>query len=292
MIWLIGSKGMLGSDVESLLDENEFEYLSSDLEFDITRIEQLKAFVFGKKIDYIINCAAYTAVDKAEDEPYKAFRINAEGVLNIAKIAKEKNAILIHISTDYVFDGEKDGPYIEEDKPNPTGVYGKSKREGEIHIQNTLKKYYIIRTAWLYGLHGNNFVYTMLKLFKEKEGLKVVSDQWGSPTYTKDLAGAIIEIVKSKSTDYGIYHFTNEGKTNWYEFAKSIYARAKEIGIITRDIDILPITTSEYPTKVKRPKNSYLSKDKIKTAFNIHINHWEDALNSFLAEVKSVGITV
>jgi dTDP-4-dehydrorhamnose reductase len=292
MIWLIGNKGMLGSDVESLLQDSDMEYLSSDLEVDITGIEQLKAFVFGKKIDYIINCAAYTAVDKAEDEPERAFRINAEGVANIATIAKEKNAVLIHISTDYVFDGEKQGPYTEEDKPNPTGVYGKSKLEGELHIQNILKQYYIVRTAWLYGLHGKNFIYTMLRLFKEKESLKVVSDQWGSPTYTRDLAEVIIKIINSKSSEYGIYHFTNVGRTNWYQFAKSIHTRAKEIGIITRDIDLLPVTTWEYPTKAKRPQNSYLSKDKIKTVFDFHITQWEDALNNFLNKLKSTGAAI
>lgn len=292
MIWLIGNRGMLGSDVESLLKQNKLEYMSSDLEVDITSIEQLRNFVSGKKIDSIINCAAYTAVDRAEDEPDKAFKINAEGASNIARIAKEKNAVLIHISTDYVFDGEKQGPYTEEDEPNPTGVYGKSKHQGELHIQNILKQYYIIRTAWLYGLHGNNFVYTMLTLFKEKESLKVVSDQWGSPTYTKDLAEAIIKIVKRNSSDYGIYHFTNEGKTNWFEFSKSIYTRAKEKGIITRDIDLLPVKTSEYPTKAKRPQNSYLSKEKIKAVFDIHIMHWEDALNIFLNKVKAAGITI
>ncbi len=292
MIWLIGNKGMLGSDVELLLNENRFDYLSSDIEVDITRYEHLRDFVSDKKINWIINCSAYTAVDQAEDEPDKAFQINAEGVSNIARIAKEKNTVLIHISTDYIFDGEKQGPYTEEDEPNPTGVYGKSKHQGELHIQNILKQYYIVRTAWLYGLHGNNFVYTMLKLFNEKESLKVVSDQWGSPTYTKDLAEAIIKIVNNKSNDYGIYHFTNEGRTNWYDFAKSIYTRAKEIGIITRHIDLLPVTTAEYPTKAKRPRNSYLSKDKIKSIFDIHINRWEDALNTFLNKVKSAGVAV
>ena len=292
MIWLIGNKGMLGSDVESLLKQNEFEHLSSDLEVDITNYEQLKDFVNDKKIDWIINCAAYTAVDRAEDEPDKAFLINAKGVLNIARIAKEKGAILIHISTDYVFDGNKEGTYTDKDKPNPTGVYGKSKLQGEIYIQDVLTRYYIIRTAWLYGLHGNNFVYTMLRLFKEKESVKVVSDQWGSPTYAKDLAKAIVKILKSKHNSYGIYHFTNEGKTNWYEFAKAIYIRSKGMGIINRDIKIVPISSTEYPTKAKRPKNSYLSKDKIKRIFNIHINHWEDALNDFLDAVKFEGIKV
>jgi len=285
MIWLIGNKGMLGNDVESLLRENKLEYLSSDLEVDITRIEQLRNFVSGKKIDYVINCAAYTAVDRAEDEPDKAFQINAQGALNIAKIAKEKNAVLIHISTDYVFNGEKHGAYTEEDEPKPTGVYGKSKREGEIHIQNILKKYYIIRTAWLYGIHGNNFVYTMLRLFKEKESLKVVSDQWGSPTYTKDLAEAILKIIKSNSSDYGIYHFTNEGKTNWYKFAEEIYKKAKEYELVTHNIDIIPISIDEYSNKAKRPKNSHLSKQKIKDAFKLKISTWQDSLNDFLKQI-------
>ena len=288
MVWLIGSGGMLGSDVEILLKEYGGEYVASDLEIDITDIDCLKKFVNEKQIEWIINCAAYTAVDKAEEEPEKAFRLNADGALNIAQIALDKGARLIHISTDYVFDGEKQGPYTEDDIPCPVGIYGKSKLQGEENIRKTLKEYFIIRTAWLYGKNGNNFVNTMLRLFKERENVKVVSDQWGSPTYTKDIAGAVINIVKSKSDKYGIYHFTNEGKTNWHEFAKSIHEKAKNYELIQKDIDIISITSAEYPAKAKRPKNSLLSKDKINLAFGVKIRNWQDALEDFIKDISGL----
>ncbi len=289
MVWLIGSRGMLGSDVEILLKEYGGECVASDIEIDITDIDCLKKFVNEKQIEWIINCAAYTAVDKAEEEPEKAFRLNADGALNIAKIALDKGAKLIHISTDYVFDGEKQEPYTENDSPNPVGIYGKSKLQGEENIRKTLKEYFIIRTAWLYGKNGNNFVNTMLRLFEERESVKVVSDQWGSPTYTKDLAGTVINIVKSKSDKYGIYHFINEGKTNWHEFAKTIHEKAKNYELIQKDIDIISITSAEYPAKAKRPENSLLSKDKINLAFGVKIRNWQDALEDFIIEIKNQG---
>lgn len=286
MIWLIGNKGMLGSEVEELLKENNFSYVASDLETDITDYLVLKRFVKNKKIEWIINCAAYTAVDKAEKEIEKAYGINRDGVKNIAKIASKNKAKLIHISTDYVFDGKKDKQYAysEEDIPKPVGIYGKSKLAGEDEIKILLNKYFIIRTAWLYGINGSNFVYTMLRLFKEKKLVKVVDDQWGSPTYAIDLAEFILEIIKINGADYGIYHFTNEGITNWYQFAKAIYDKAKKIGIINsgRNIEIKPIKTAEYPTAVVRPKNSILSKKKIKEKFNINIRKWDEALEEFL----------
>ena len=291
MIWLIGNKGMLGSEVEELLKENNFSYVASDQETDITDYLVLKRFVKNKKIEWIINCAAYTAVDKAEKEIEKAYGINRDGVKNIAKIASENKSKLIHISTDYVFDGKKDKQYAysEEDIPNPMGIYGKSKLAGEDEIKKLLNNYFIIRTAWLYGVNGSNFVYTMLRLFKEKKLVKVVDDQWGSPTYAIDLAEFILEIIKINGADYGIYHFTNEGVTNWYQFAKAIYDKAKKIGIINsgRNIEIKPIKTAEYQTAVVRPMNSILSKKKIKETFNINIRKWDEALDDFLNNLPS-----
>ena len=228
MIWLIGNKGMLGSDLEIKVRDAGIEYFASDIEIDITNIESMRKYLKDKKIKWIINCSAYTAVDKAEDEPEKAFKINSEGVLNIARLAKENNAVLIHISTDYVFDGNKEGAYTEEDKTNPVGVYGKSKLEGERNIVKALPEYFIIRTAWLYGRNGNNFVHTMLRLFSDRNELKVVQDQFGSPTNAKDLADVIVNIVKNNSDKHGIYNFTNNGRTNWYEFASTIYELARE----------------------------------------------------------------
>ena len=286
MIWLIGNKGMLGSEVEELLKENNFSYVSSDQETDITDYLVLKRFVKNKKIEWIINCAAYTAVDKAEKEIEKAYGINRDGVKNIAKIASENKSKLIHISTDYVFDGKKDKQYAysEEDIPNPMGIYGKSKLAGEDEIKKLLNNYFIIRTAWLYGVNGSNFVYTMLRLFKENNLVKVVSDQWGTPTYTGDLAEAIIRIAKSNSDQFGIYHFTNEGTTTWYGFAKEIYIQAKKFGLTDaeKETKIVPIMTEEYPTAAVRPKNSILSKEKIKQTFNLEIRSWIGALKDFL----------
>ena len=286
MIWLIGNKGMLGNDVEEVLGKNNEKYIASDIDVDITNYYELESFVRRKGIDWIINCSAYTAVDKAEDEPEKAFRINADGALNIAKIAKLKGSKLIHISTDYVFDGQKKEPYIEEDEPNPLGVYGKSKLEGERNVKSILNDYFIIRTAWLYGKNGNNFVYTMLRLFDERDEVKVVSDQFGSPTHTVDLAWLIYEITKKNSKEYGIYHFTNEGKISWYDFAKRIYDISREMGIVKREVKIIPISTNEYPTKAKRPINSYLSKEKVKKIFNLNIRSWNEALRDFLLSLK------
>lgn len=282
MIWLIGNKGMLGTDVESLLKNEGMNYIASDQEIDITNVDELQKFAQSKPITWIVNCAAYTAVDKAEDEPKLAFKINAEGPQNIAAVAKQIGAKLIHISTDYVFDGTKKDAYTETDTPNPLGVYGASKLLGEDNIKKTLNEHFILRTAWLYGKHGNNFVYTMLRLFKERDEVRVVGDQFGTPTYAPDLAQVILKIMQINSKAYGIYHFTNEGKTTWYDFASQIYGTAKQRGLVTKDIVILKITTDQYPTKAKRSQNTYLSKEKIQKTFNIDVRPWQKGLNDFL----------
>ena len=286
MIWLIGNKGMLGNDVEILLRKEGLDFIATDMDIDITDYELLNRFAERKRIDWIINCSAYTAVDKAEDEPEKAFKINADGVKNIAKVAMFKNARLIHISTDYVFNGRKKKPYTESDPPNPIGVYGKSKLLGEENIKSVLASYFIIRTAWLYGKNGNNFVNTMLKLFNIRDEVKVVSDQFGSPTYTVDLAKLILKIIENNSENYGIYHFTNEGKISWFDFASKIYEIAKEIGTVKKEVKVIPISNYEYTTKAKRPIDSYMSKEKVKEAFGIKIRPWDKALREFLLSLN------
>lgn len=286
MIWLIGNRGMLGTEVEALLRQRNLPYFASDKEVDITEPEQLQQFVAGKPLSWIINCSAYTAVDRAEDEPALAFRVNADGPRNIAEIARNKGAKLIHISTDYVFDGTKEGAYLETDIPNPLGVYGRSKYQGEVHIQKTLKDHFILRTSWLYGKHGNNFVYTMLRLFKERDEVRVVGDQWGSPTYAPDLAGALLEIIHLNSVTYGIYHFTNEGEVSWYDFACEVYRMARNKQLLTKDVVIQRIVTEDYPTKAQRPQNSYLSKEKIKSAFNIFVRPWDAGLHDFFEGIN------
>ncbi|MBU2496288.1 MAG: dTDP-4-dehydrorhamnose reductase [Candidatus Omnitrophica bacterium] len=290
MIWLIGNKGMLGQDVEKLLKRKRLSYLASDKEVDIKNYQILKEFTKDIKIEWIINCTGYTDVDKAEKEIEKAFLINRDGVRNISKIALEKQAKLVHISTDYVFNGEKNKhlSYTEDDKTEPINLYGKSKLAGEKETKETFKKYFIIRTAWLYGRGGKNFVSTMLKLFKEKEEIKVVSDQWGSPTYTVDLAEVILKMINNDSDKFGIYHFTNEGVTNWYEFAREIYRKSKKLGIIdsNKEVGIRGIETKEYPTPAQRPKWSLLSKEKIKRELNLDIRNWEGALEDFLTTLS------
>jgi dTDP-4-dehydrorhamnose reductase len=291
MIWLIGNKGMLGNDVEKLLEERGLTYCVSDNEVDISDYKILEKFGKDKKIKWIINCSGYTKVDKAEEEIDEAFRINKDGVRNIALFSANRQIRLIHISTDYVFDGRQEGDavaYSEDDKTNPITIYGKSKLAGEEETKKILEEYFIIRTAWLYGLQGNNFVYTMLRLFKERDVIKVVDDQWGSPTYTVDLAGAILKIIEDDSVSYGIYHFTNEGMTSWYEFARAIYKKAKRLGLIegNKKTEIQPIKTEDYPTAARRPRYSVLSKEKVKRKFNLKIRNWDEALEDFLISLS------
>ena len=291
MIWLIGNKGMLGNDVEKLLKERGLTYWASDKEVDISDYKALEKFGKDKKIKWVINCAGYTKVDKAEEEIDEAFKLNKDGVRNIALFSAKRQIRLIHISTDYVFNGRQEGGavvYREDDKTNPINIYGKSKLAGEEEIKKILRKYFIIRTAWLYGLQGHNFVYTMLRLFKEKDLVKVVEDQWGSPTYTADLAGAILKIIEDDSVSYGIYHFTNGGMISWYEFARTIYKKAKRLGLIedNKKVEIQPIKTEDYPTAARRPKYSVLSKEKIKKEFGLKIRDWDKALEDFLVSLK------
>ncbi|MBA7587126.1 dTDP-4-dehydrorhamnose reductase [subsurface metagenome] len=293
MIWLIGNKGMLGNDVEKLLKERGLTYWDSDKEVDISDYKALEKFGKDKKIRWVINCAGYTKVDKAEEEIYQAFRINKDGVRNIALFSAKKQIRLIHISTDYVFDGRQEEErgavaYSEDDKTNPINIYGKSKLAGEEETKKTLEKYFIIRTAWLYGLKGNNFIYTMLRLFKERDVVKVVEDQWGSPTYTVDSAEAILKTIEDDSVSYGIYHFTNESTTNWYEFARAIYKKAKRLGLVkdNKKVEIQPIKTEDYPTAARRPRCSVLSKEKIKREFTLKIRDWDKALEDFLISLK------
>ena len=291
MIWLIGNKGMLGNDVEKILKGRGMVYRVSDKEADISDYKALEKFGKDKKMEWIINCSGYTKVDQAEEEIDEAYRINQDGVRNIALFSAKRQIRLIHISTDYVFDGRREEcalSYTEDDKTNPINIYGKSKLAGEEVIKKIFNEHFIIRTAWLYGLQGNNFVYTMLKLFKESDCVKVVEDQRGSPTYTVDLAEAILKIIEDDAVRYGIYHFTNEGVTNWYEFARAIYKKAKRLGLIedNKKVVIRPVKTEDYPTTARRPGYSVLSTKKIKQTFNLQIRAWDKALDDFLSTLS------
>lgn len=274
-ILITGAKGMLAKAVIDQFKDNNELILTDVSELDITDENNTNEFITRIKPEYIINCAAYTAVDKAEEDIELAKKVNSIGPKNLAIAAKKNDAILIHISTDYVFNGELDISklYIEDDEIAPVTVYGKTKAEGEKNIIENCDKYYILRTAWLYG-DGNNFVRTMIKLGKEKEEINVVSDQHGSPTYTVDLASIISQVIEKK-LPYGIYHSTNEGFTTWYDFTKKIF----EIANINCKVN--PVTSEEFIRPAKRPKNSKMSKSKL-LENGVIIPKYENALERYL----------
>ena len=242
----------------------------------------------GRKLDWIVNCSAYTAVDKAEDEEDLARSINATGAGNIATVAREAGARLIHMSTDYVFRGDGTRPYLETDPVDPAGAYGRTKAEGEALVMKTCPRSFMLRTAWLYGRHGPNFVHTMLKLMRERDTISVVADQHGTPTWALDLAQAILAIIEADSKEYGIYHYTNAGQTTWFEFAVAIQALGRELGLLDRVCEVKAITSDQYPAKVKRPAWSVLSKDKIAAVFGIKPPEWRESLRKFLESERGM----
>jgi dTDP-4-dehydrorhamnose reductase/dTDP-4-dehydrorhamnose 3,5-epimerase len=274
-----GVNGQLGYDVVGKLKELDVDVIKAGRnEFDLTKKDETYEFILKEKPDVIIHCAAYTAVDKAEDEKDICYAVNVGGTRNIAEVAKQLDAKFVYISTDYVFDGIGDEPYDENKETNPINHYGYTKEIGEKIVRNFLDKYFIVRTSWVYGINGDNFVKTMLKLAETKDEINVVSDQVGSPTYTKDLAKFIIDLVQTDN--YGTYHGINEGYCSWYEFAEAIFEKT---GI---EIKVNPITSDNYPTKAKRPRNSRLSIENTNKASIEKLPHWEDALSRFLREIK------
>lgn len=286
MIWVIGYKGMLGSEICRQLTENNIQFVRSDVDVDITDIEALDQFAKCWAVTWIINCAAYTAVDKAEFDIELAHKLNVGGPENIAKVAKKYGAKLIHISTDYVFDGTGDTPRTEDMPVAPIGVYGVTKAKGEEAVRNNTDKYYILRTAWLYGWAGKNFVYTMIRAMNTHESVKVVDDQKGTPTFAGDLAKVILEIISRGSmTPYGIYHVTDIGEITWWDFTNEIKKQGIETGWINetgKNCIVNPCTTAEYPTPAKRPAYSVLSKDKIQNTLGITLPDWKESLTTFL----------
>ncbi len=275
-VLVTGVKGQLGYDVVERLKKLNIEHLGVDKEdFDLTNEEDTKDFILNYKPDVVIHCAAYTAVDKAEDEKDLCYSINVQGTGYVAQACREMDAKMVYISTDYVFDGEKEEPYAVTDKPNPINHYGLTKYLGELEVQKYLENFFIVRTSWVFGKNGNNFVKTMLRLGQERKEIKVVSDQVGSPTYTYDLARLILDMIQTDK--YGIYHATNEGYCSWYEFATEIF---KVAGIT--DVKVLPIKSEEFPTKAERPKNSWLSKKELKSKSFITLPHWQEALKRYI----------
>jgi len=289
MIWLIGNKGMLGTELGLILAAKGLEHFGSDRECDITDLAALRSGARGKRIEWIVNCSAYTAVDKAEEEEALARRINATGAENIAIVASEIGARMIHISTDYVFGGEGTRPYLEDEPVAPAGAYGRTKAEGEALVRSACPRHFILRTAWLYGRYGKNFVYTMLRLMGEKGEVDVVSDQRGSPTWAHDLAAAIATIAESRSEAYGNYHYTNSGETNWFEFAREIERLGGKYGLLKKGATVRPLTSAQYPSKVKRPSYSVLSKEKTERAFGIAPPPWQASLEAFIADLANNG---
>ncbi|MDK9692994.1 MAG: dTDP-4-dehydrorhamnose reductase [Sulfurimonas sp.] len=281
-ILVTGSNGQLGSEIRELSSEFEYNFFFTQRDsLDMSKLDELQEYVEQNKIDVIVNCAAYTAVDKAESDEEAADIVNHLAVQKLAQISKENDIKLIHISTDYVFDGTNFKPYVEEDTTSPNGVYGKTKLDGEkamleINPQNSI----IIRTSWVYSSYGANFVKTMIRLGKEKESLGVIFDQVGTPTYARDLAKAILEIIpKIKNQNVEIHNYSNEGVLSWFDFAKEIMRMAK------LECKVNPIETKEYPTPAKRPHYSLLNKAKIKKEFDIAIPYWKDSLDECLKKL-------
>lgn len=283
MIWLIGCKGMLGNEIARQLKEDNIDFAGTDIDVDITNPQALAEFAKGKKISYIINCSAYTAVDKAESDEDFAKKLNEDGPRNIANLANQIHAKMIHISTDYVFDGTGTAPYTEDMPIFPIGVYGKTKAAGEAAVRQNLNEYYILRTAWLYGWAGKNFVYTMIKAMNTHDSVKVVNDQKGSPTFAGDLAQVIIQFIKKDNVPYGTYHCTDLGEITWWDFTNEIKKQSVELGLVTNKACVVnPCTTADYPTPAKRPAYSVLCKDKIQKSLGITLPFWKDSLNVFL----------
>lgn len=287
MIWLIGNRGMLGTELANALAAAGLGFVGTDREVDILDAAALANFASGKKIEWIVNCAAYTAVEKAETEEALAERLNARGPENIAALAAALGAKMLHISTDYVFDGTGKRPYLESDPMAPLGAYGRTKAAGEEKVRANCPEHVILRTAWLYGPHGPNFVYTMLKLMGSKDRIGVVDDQFGTPTYTADLAAAIIAVLRAPVAVYGTFHFTDLGETNWHEFALEIQKLGKERGLLRRDCAVDALTTEQYGAKVKRPAYSVLSKEKIQKEYGLSIPDWRAALESHIIRIAA-----
>ena len=273
-ILITGSNGQLGNEMQqAAVRFPNFNYIYTDVaELDICDKGALGAFVKANNVNVIVNCAAYTAVDKAEDDVELCYKINRDAVRNIAEVATENKVKVVHVSTDYVFDGTNYLPYTEDMPVCPATVYGKSKLEGEQALLENCKESVILRTAWLYSSFGNNFVKTMMKLGTERDSLGVIFDQVGTPTYAADLADAIMQLISSETFVPGIYHFSDEGVCSWYDFTKTIHRMAN----IT--CDVKPIETKDYPARTPRPHFSVLNKGKIKSTYGISIPHWEVSL--------------
>lgn len=279
-ILVTGAKGQLGHDVMEELEKRGIEALGTDVEdMDITDAKACEAVITASKADAVIHCAAYTLVDAAEENEELCRRINSLGTANIAKVCHALDLKMMYISTDYVFDGQGSRPWEPDDNRDPLNVYGQTKYEGELAVEELLDKYFIIRIAWVFGLHGNNFIKTMLRLGKERGAVSVVNDQVGSPTYTYDLARLLVDMILTEQ--YGRYHATNEGLCSWYEFAVEIF---KQAGM--DEVKVTPVDSSEFNAKAKRPSNSRMSKEKLTEKGFKRLPEWKDALRRYLQAIQ------
>ncbi len=311
MVWVIGANGMLGQELCRQLTQIGMTWIGSGSEVDITKVDDLETFTQSHdqsanrtgysvakkkvpaKIEWVINCAAYTDVEGAEDEPEKAMKVNAEGALNIARATRKIGAKFIHFSTDYVFDGMAKSPYSEDNPKNPVNEYGKSKLAGEDAIQKEMTQYYIIRSSWLYGFDRPNFVYKMISEMSTNDSVQAVADQKGSPTFAGNLANVAIKIMqtsinahhlfgKNAAVPYGVYHYADSGEATWCSFAEKIYALAKKYKRISNNCNINPISSADLSLKAKRPVYSVLSTAKISSSMKIKIPSWEESLEKFI----------
>lgn len=279
-VLVTGVKGQLGYDVVNECKKRGIEAVGVDVEeMDITDAQAVDDVVTQSKVDAVIHCAAYTAVDAAEDNVEICRKVNAEGTENIAKVCKKLDIKMVYISTDYVFDGEGNRPWEPDDERHPLNVYGQTKYEGELAVEQNLNKYFIVRIAWVFGVNGKNFIKTMLRLGEERGAVSVVNDQIGSPTYTYDLAVLLVDMVQTEK--YGRYHATNEGLCSWYEFACEIFRQAG-----MHQVKVSPVDSSAFPAKAKRPNNSRMSKDKLEQNGFHRLPTWQDALGRYLKEIR------
>jgi len=281
---VFGGAGQLGRCIYAVATESNISDIlfPEESQADILDPDSLRGLFEIERPQYVINCAAYTAVDKAEDEVELARQINKDGAYNLALLCKEYGATLIHISTDFVFEGQNVLPQTEESPVNPISIYGLTKLEGEKAIKNTMENYFILRTSWLYSEYGNNFVKTMLKLGRDKKELRIIADQFGTPTYAIDLATAIIQIIESNGTSYGLYHYSNLGIATWHDFAKAIF------DLSGMDVKVIPISTSDYITKARRPAFSIMNKSKAQNILSLKIPNWHDSLKICLAKINKI----
>jgi dTDP-4-dehydrorhamnose reductase len=281
---VFGASGQLGQCFRNMAEKEGLSniHFPSEGEANILDIQALTNVFEKYKPEYSINCAAYTAVDKAEDDKETAIKVNVTGVENLSRLCAKFDSALVHVSTDFVFGGDKARPLTETDEAKPISVYGQTKLDGEKAAENLLKKYFIVRTGWLYSEYGNNFVKTMLKFGAERDEMKIIADQVGTPTYAIDLASCILQLINSGTTAYGTYHYSNEGVTSWYDFAKAIF------DISGTNVKTIPIKTTEYITKATRPAYSVMDKSKIKKELNIEIPYWRDSLITCLNRLQQL----